>query len=386
MNTAYHEPWDLTEEQRARYREMALRSKAAKLAAMRGEGPDPVHPVNVPELDPYELMPLDERQELGALSLFSGCGGLDLGFERAGYTHRASYEILEDAATTIEKAREAWEVHGGDDGDVTRVNWRPWRDEVDMVHGGPPCQPFSSAGRQRGPDDDRDMFPEFVRAVRQTYPVAFLAENVPALNQRKFEPYLREAVFDPLSTRYHMLRFELRAQHFGVPQVRRRLFIVGFRRARDFNRFRTPDPTHLAHDDSGDQDPRPRCMGARRALGLPATGYDAAAPTLRSSLTGPRHTTSILSSVSARRHWSRLGIWPNGVARDRESARRYVPEDGTFRLAVADCALLQGFPDGWPFQGAVYMQLGQIGNAVPPPLAWAVAREIARAVHGARAR
>lgn len=219
----------------------------------------------MPELDPYEFLPLDERQELGALSLFSGCGGLDLRL-RAGRLH-ASRELRDPGATPpppLRRPARPWEVHGGDDGEVTRVNWRPWQDEVNMVHGGLPGQPFSSAGRPTRPRRRSDMFPEFVRAVRQTYPVAFLAENVPALNQRKFEPYPREAVFDPLSTRYHMLRFELRAQHFGVPQVRRRLFIVGFRRARDFNRFRTPDPTHLAHDDSGDEDPRPRCMGPAR--------------------------------------------------------------------------------------------------------------------------
>jgi DNA (cytosine-5)-methyltransferase 1 len=121
-------------------------------------------------------------------------------------------------------------------------------------------------------------------------------------------------------------------------------------------------------------------MGVREALGLRENGFDTLAPTIRSSLTGPRHTTSILSSVSALRTWNRLGIWPNGVASDRASARAYVVENGDFRLSTADVALIQGFPEDWPFVGAAYMVLGQVGNAVPPPLGYAVAAAVARAL------
>ena len=124
----------------------------------------------------------------------------------------------------------------------------------------------------------------------------------------------------------------------------------------------------------------PRCPGARWALGLPEIGYDALASTIRSSLTGPRHTTSILSSVSSRSAWERLEIWPNGVAPTREQARIFVAKNGHFRLAVPDVALMQGFPEDWPFAGAVYMALGQIGNAVPPPIAYSVAASVADAI------
>jgi DNA (cytosine-5)-methyltransferase 1 len=382
LSREHHRPRELTEEQRERYRRSQRLSRRIKQAALAGEGPEPLHAVNVPVLDPRGLMPAQDPNGLGALSLFSGGGGLDLGFERAGFEHLASYELLEDAAATIEKARQDWEVHGGEDGDVTALDWRAWRGDVDVVHGGPPCQPFSSAGRQQGAGDTRDLFPEFVRAVRQIWPRAFVAENVPAVDNRKFASYLQETVIGPLERRYHVTRFELRAQHSGVPQVRRRVFFVGFRRRDHFQRFAPPEPTHIAADESGDATGTPACLGARAALGLPPTGHDAPAPTLRSSLTGPRHTTSILSSLSAFRHWEALGIWPNGVARDRDSASGFPTPNGTFRLSVPDCGILQGFPDGWPFQGAVYMQLGQIGNAVPPPLAAAVARRVARALRG----
>ena len=101
---------------------------------------------------------------------------------------------------------------------------------------------------------------------------------------------------------------------------------------------------------------------------------------MRSGLTGPRHTTSVLSSVSAGKVWTKLAIWPNGVAANREKAHLFVAKNGHFRLSVADCAVMQGFPESWPIYGAVYMALGQIGNAVPPPMAYRVAVSIAQAL------
>ena len=123
-------------------------------------------------------------------------------------------------------------------------------------------------------------------------------------------------------------------------------------------------------------------MGVRGALGLGSIGIDALAPTLRSTLTGPRHTTSILSSVSAQRKWRALRIWPNGVAATREAASAFPAANGHFRLSVADCALLQGFPAAWKFDGAVYMSLGQIGNSVSPPMAYQLGLAVGQALHG----
>ncbi len=347
---------------------------------MRGDGPEPLHPVNVPNLRPVDLMPPVQSNGLRALSLFSGGGGLDLGFERAGYAHAASYEIMADAAATLSKARPEWEVHGGADADVTAVSWRRWRDEVDIVHGGPPCQPFSNAGRQLGSADVRDMWPAFVDCVQATRPAAFIAENVPALASKKFQTYVDEHILRPLEPRYHIQVLILRAPDFGVPQVRRRVIFVGFARAKDAKRFRAPEPTHCWSASAPEAAGLAPTMGARQALGLPAIGFDTLAPTIRSPLTGPRHTTSVLNSVAAQRVFEQLHIWPNGVAPTRASARAFVAANGHFRLSVPDVALLQGFPDDWPFCGATYMQLGQIGNAVPPPVGYAVARSVASAL------
>ena len=377
----YHQPRDLSAQQREAFRQMAVLSRRAKAAALSGDGPEPLHEVNVPVLAPRELMPERPVTGLRSLSLFSGGGGLDLGFARAGLAHVASYELLQDAADTLQKAHPGWQVFGGQtDGDVNGVDWGLWRDEVDVLHGGPPCQPFSVAGRQRGQLDPRDGWPAFVRAVRAVRPRAFVAENVPALTSAKFASYVEQVITGPLARDYTVTRLLLRSEDFGVPQTRRRAVWVGFRRRGDAARWVPPAPTHAWVPPGEPPAGLARTLGVREALGLPDIGFDCLSPTIRSTLTGPRHTTSILNSTAAQRVFASLQVWPNGVAPNRERARAFVAANGHFRLSVPDVALLQGFPDDWPFQGATYMQLGQIGNAVPPPMAYAVASSVAAAL------
>ena len=338
------------------------------------------HKINIPRYAPRELMPQTAGHGLRSLSLFSGGGGLDLGFARAGMLHVASYELLQDAANTLQKAQPDWQVFGGDDGRVENVDWTRWTDAVDVLHGGPPCQPFSTAGRQRGKLDPRDGWPAYVAAVKTVQPAVFVAENVPALASRKFEAYVRQVIITPLKKTYTIIPLLLRAEDYGVPQTRRRVVWVGFRDKKAADRFVTPAPTHGWSPDGEVVDGLQRTPGVREALGLPDIGYDCLSPTIRSTLTGPRHTTSILNSTAAQRVFERLQVWPNGVAPTRERARAFVAANGHFRLSVPDVALLQGFPDDWPFMGATYMQLGQIGNAVPPPMAYAVASSVAAAL------
>jgi DNA (cytosine-5)-methyltransferase 1 len=389
-------PWyrgrELSDEQRAAFREVSNRSREAKRRALLGEHGQPLHAINVPVLDPSRLMPQAPDVGVSALSLFSGGGGLDLGFARAGYGHVASYDTLEAAGKTLLLNRPDWVVRAGDAGNVRAVDWRPFRGEVDIVHGGPPCQPFSAAGRQRGHEDERNLLPEFVRTVQETRPVAFVAENVAALAGPKFAPYLREAFIGPLERSYHVQMVRLSAHEFGVPQVRHRVFFVGFRTKKAAARFQRPVPTHRAdHLLRGPaaqltRIDAARCDGVRSALGLADIGVDALAPTLRSSLTGPRHTTSILSSASAQRVWESIGVWPNGVAADRAAAQAFPSPNGHFRLSVQDCAVLQGFPSTWRFHGPVYMSLGQIGNSVAPPVAFQIATAVAKALRGRACR
>lgn len=374
-----HEPRDLTEAERDRFRRIARAARDAKAAASKNSEPEARHPINVPNLNPVDLMPASDHNGMAALSLFSGGGGLDFGFERAGFAHVASYEVLEFAAQTLSKARPDWDVYGGENGDVRGVDWRSWRDTVDIVHGGPPCQPFSIAGRQRGSDDPRDMWPEFVRAITTTKPAAFVGENVPALASRRFRQYVEANIYEPLSRSYHVRQVMLFAPDYGVPQVRKRVFFVGFRSRRAAERWKPPAPTHAGVSVTG-ADQRPATMRVRAALGLGDIGFDDLSPTIRSTLNGPRNTTSILNSVAAQKRFAQLQIWPNGVALTREAAQAFPTPNGHVRLATPDVALIQGFPQDWPFQGAAYMILGQIGNAVPPPLAYAVASSVSDAL------
>ncbi|MGW0483076.1 DNA cytosine methyltransferase [Nonomuraea sp. NPDC003214] len=380
-NSPFHQPRALTEEERERFRRLSEESRRAGQMARSGKGPEPIHEINTPALNPLDLMPAKSATGLRALSLFSGGGGLDLGFARAGYEHVAAYEILTEAAQTIQKNHPEWTVFGGEEGDVRGVKFRQWRGKVDVIHGGPPCQPFSNAGRQKGHLDERDMWPQFVRAIREIKPVAFIGENVPALASSKFSDYVAENILGPLSKEYHISQIILQASDFGVPQVRRRVFFVGFRSKRTAVRWIAPKPTHYWGDlPLEGTDGLKRCMGLREALGLPDIGIDDLSPTIRSALTGPRHTTSVLNSVAAQKKFSSLEIWPNGVAATREAARLFVAKNNHFRLSVPDVGLIQGFPESWEFVGATYMALGQIGNAVPPPLAYSVAASVADAL------
>ena len=370
-------PYDISKTKREWYREVSIRSRLRKHAAVNGELKCLPTAVNTPVLKPERLMPKLHANGLSALSLFSGGGGLDLGFERAGFQHVASYDVLDICGRTLRRNRPAWRVHSGTEGDVTEVEWTQYAG-VDVIHGGPPCQPFSIAGKQRGASDERDMWPSFIAAVLTLTPAAFVAENVPGLLDPKFAQYVEKAILTPLTPEYRIVKYHAAASDFGVPQVRRRVIFVGFRNAEAANHFTVPEPTHRSQDDfftSGQH-----TLGAREALGLEDIGFDCFAPTLRSGFTGPRKSTSILNSKASLAVWERLRIWPNGVQKSRKEAVTFPPENGNFRLSVQDCAVLQGFPEDWLFEGAAYQILGQIGNSVCPPVAYSIAKAVSQAL------
>jgi DNA (cytosine-5)-methyltransferase 1 len=371
--------YDITEAQRDRYRETSKRSAARKQALLRGyDGSRLPRLTDRARLDPNDLMPQLASNGLTCLSLFSGGGGLDLGFERAGFEHVAAMEILDICGATLRLNRPEWDVRSGEvAGDVQAAAFSPFRG-VDVVHGGPPCQPFSTAGKQAGADDPRNMWPDFIRCVKQARPRAFVAENVPGLLGSKFESFVATNILAPLASEYSIFKFKVAAHDFGVPQARQRVIFVGLRAMRDAKRWREPVPSH--GDAGGLFGPLLPRNTARRSLGLADSGFDLVAPTLRSGFTGPRNTTGVVNSVASMKTWGQLGIWPNGVQPSRALADAYPPENGHYRLSVADCALLQGFPEDWQFVGAVYQALGQIGNSVCPPAAYAVARSVAVAL------
>lgn len=386
-NTA-RKKYDLTDEKRAEYRRISQESRLAKLKAENNLSPEFLA-VNTPRLDPYSLMPQLDKNGLNCLSLFSGGGGLDLGFDRAGFSHAASYELIPICGKTLLKNRPNWLSYSGpDSGDVTKVDWNMYKGSVDIIHGGPPCQPFSIAGEQRGIDDERNMWGEFSRAVNCVKPKAFIAENVLGILNPKFDGFVRKYIFDTMDE-YSIVRFEMHAADFGVPQVRRRVFFVGFQNKNLLKKFFVPEATHqwghLGHDSIIRSSSlfdylKPKTMGVRESLGLKDVKYDNLAPTIRSGFTGKRNTTSILNSSAGQKSWGDMEIWPNGIQSSRQMAATFPAKFSHFRLSIQDVALLQGFPEDWRFAGAVYQVLGQIGNSVSPPVAYNVAKEVALAL------
>lgn len=386
--------YSITDAKREEYRKISQQSRIAKLAAEQGLSQS-AHAVNRPMFTPNQLMSQLSSNHLRCLSLFSGGGGLDLGFDRAGYTHQASYELIPICSETFKQNRPTWHVLAGpEEGDVTRVDWHPYKQDVDIIHGGPPCQPFSVAGQQKGHNDSRNMWGEFNRAVNTIQPKAFIAENVLGLKSPKFAGFVQKYIYDQLRD-YHIEMFEMNSADFGVPQIRRRVIFVGFRDEMHLTRFRIPKATHIWTHLMGVSENRAyqgtytlelfpeaqmKTFGVRAALGLEDIGYDSLAPTLRSGFTGKRNTTSILNSTAGQKAWAAMKIWPNGVQATREKASAFPAKDNHFRLSVQDCGLLQGFPEEWRFAGAVYQKLGQIGNSVAPPVAYQIAKAVAKAL------
>ncbi len=136
---------------------------------------------------------MSQTEPRTSVELFSGCGGLALGIARAGFTHRLLVEWNADAAATVAANAARGVAHVADwpyvKGDVREVEWKAYRG-VDVVAGGPPCQPFGIGGKALGPDDNRDMWPEAVRAIREIEPLAFAFENVFGMMRERFESYV----------------------------------------------------------------------------------------------------------------------------------------------------------------------------------------------------
>ena len=390
--------WDISEEKREWFRQKSIASASRKRKLINSSSDNKT--VRKPRFDPLELMPLQDSCGIDSVSLFSGCGGLDIGFERAGYNHKVSVDILSVCGDTLTENRPDWKVLSGpESGDVRGVNWNDVVTKTDnllVIHGGPPCQPFSNAGRQLGKDDPRNMVPQFFRSVLDLSPDAFVMENVPALGSSKFADYLDGELKKFVGGKYFYKKFFMYAPNYGVPQQRNRLFVVGFKSAANYERFIVPLPTHnierfveihkgtkkyiTAAKKLVDYQNLPLTPGVREALGFDQSLPDGLAPTFRSGFTGPRNSTSILNGASSQKVLANMGIWGNGIASSREAALAFPPENGTSRLSVQDIALIQGFPTDWFVTGPVYKVIGQVGNSVAPPVAYQVAMAVRKAL------
>jgi DNA (cytosine-5)-methyltransferase 1 len=308
--------------------------------------------------------------ELTCLEICAGGGGQSLGLEQADFSHVAAVEIDPDACETLLLNRPQWKVV---EKDVHQFDGRPYRG-VDLLAGGVPCPPFSVAGKQLGADDERDLFPQALRLVRQCEPTAVMLENVRGLSTARFAGY-REQVLEELHDQGYVADWQvLNACEFGVPQLRPRFILVAMK-PDAYAHFEWPSaigtpPTigEVLRDLMAADDWKGAEAWARQANGI--------GPTLVGG--SRKHGGPDLGPTRAREDWRKLGVDGIGLADAPPGAD--APADHTPRLTLPMAAAIQGFPPDWRFYGRKTAAYRQIGNAFPPPVARAVGIRIRLAI------
>ncbi len=379
-----------------------------------------------------------------SLELFTGAGGLALGTHLAGFEHIGLLEWNRDACKTLRLNAAAnalpqidgWPV---EEADIKLTDFTRFKG-VDLVAGGVPCQPFSIGGKHKGMDDSRDMFPDFVRAIRTLQPRAFIVENVKGLLRdsfRNYFSYINLQLTHPDIVRKskeawetHLKRLEdhhtcgrikglnynvlfrlLNAADYGVPQTRERVFIVGFRSDTNIE-WHFPEPTHAEealvrtqfvsneywsrhHLRVPKNLKRPgAAMLGRAASGslLPSLPWR----TIRDAISdlpkpSEHRESSIISNhrinPGAKAYVGHTGSFIDWPAKTLKAGVHGVPggenmitfDNGSVRyLTVREAARVQTFPDRWHFEGPWSEAMRQLGNAVPVELATVVAKSVAQ--------
>jgi DNA (cytosine-5)-methyltransferase 1 len=380
-----------------------------------------------------------------SIELFAGAGGLALGLSKAGIVHEAVVEWDRHACETIRTNQRLgveppshWPAPT--EGDVRDFSFLPFAG-IDLVTGGPPCQPFSMGGKHRAYLDERDMFPQAIRAIRETRPRAFIFENVRGLVRSTFVAYfkyiLAQMTFPSLVAQNgeewgaHARRLDMHvaeggspeyevewrlvnAADYGVPQQRWRVIFVGFK-AELGRRFAFPEPTHsqdaLTYSQwvTGDywrdhkirKSEIPKISAVQIARASRLSQLDASEikgkrwKTVRDALAGmpdPEHPTASAIQAhrfqpGARSYQGHTGSPMDAPAKALKAGDHGVPGgenmlrrlDGSVRyFTVRESARLQTFPDAFIFDGTWSEVMRQLGNAVPVELAAVIGTEVVR--------
>lgn len=311
---------------------------------------------------------------LTSLEVCAGAGGQALGLERAGFHHIAVVELDQHACATLRVNRPYWNTIQDD---VTQWRALRYRGQVDLFAAGVPCPPFSKAGKQLGEKDERDLFPTALRLIRECQPRAVMLENVRGLMDPVFASY-RTDLEDQLNAEGYSVFWRLHhAADFGVPQLRPRTIIVALKHA-VAPHFSWPRPR---------RSPPPTVGGVLRAMmasrgWLGASAWAARANSIAPTLVGgsTKHGGPDLGPSRARAAWLKLGVNGKLVA-DEPPHRDFA---GFPCLTVEMAAAIQGFPPDWRFLGRKTHAYRQVGNAFPPPVAEAVASQIAVALRASQ--
>lgn len=328
------------------------------------------------------------------LSLFSGCGGLDLGFERAGFDIGLAYDIRPYSVASWNRNRPA----GAERGHIANLSVIRLRD-MDRDHGsrfvpsgvigGTPCQSFSRANRSPSLNDDRrrlvrHFFSIALRFHRARRPLDFiLMENVPELDTGKNRGLLEQEVRRLEDHGFAVRRFLLDAAQHSVPQHRKRLFVLAV-------------PEKAANLDGW----APPCGGGKvqtveaAIRGLPEPRRFERGIQAEAIPVHPNHWCmtpksprffdgSLKAGDSSGRSFKTLAWDAPSVTVSYGHREVHVHPDGHRRLSVLEAMRLQGFPDSYILEGTLSAQIDQVSEAVPPLLAETVARSISAVVSGA---
>ncbi|MBI9070133.1 MAG: DNA cytosine methyltransferase [Melioribacteraceae bacterium] len=313
-----------------------------------------------------------DNSKYKVVSLFSGCGGMDLGFQGdftyLGKNYPArNFEIVfaNDIMGAACKTYKENFKHTPHIGDIKEyLDFNGIIPDCDVVIGGFPCQDFSLAGKRNGLNSERGrLYEQMKRVIALKRPKIFIAENVKGLSiGDALETIKRD--FSNIEPKYEITHFLKMAADFGVPQTRERIFIVGTRKEYDIS-FVPPTETHSA---DGNED-RELWISSKQAIGdLESLENDV-----------PNHS----QYSKARNYGSHLqGNKP--IKADYPSPTIRAEHHGNIefhycldrRLTVRECARIQSFPDNFVFHSSASKNYVVIGNAVPPVLGWNIAKSV----------
>lgn len=295
-----------------------------------------------------------------------------MGLAMAGFVHVALVEYEQEYCNVLKANRPEWNVICAD---VHKFDGHPY-EGVDLLAGGVPCPPFSVAGKQLGKDDERDLFPEAIRLIREIRPRAVMLENVRGFLDSGFEEY-RDHIFTEIKKLGYVTHIKLlNASDYGVPQLRPRVVIVGIRKDQA-GAFEYPQEHPRESPTVGETLCDLMSQNGWKGAKKWAEGADRIAPTLVGG--SKKHGGPDLGPTRAKNAWAELGVDGKGIANE-------APEpdfDGMPRLTSRMMARIQGFPDTWTFGNKKTVACRMIGNAFPPPVAQAVGIEIRRCLENA---
>ncbi|MDD5275007.1 MAG: DNA (cytosine-5-)-methyltransferase [Methylovulum sp.] len=319
-----------------------------------------------------------------SIELFAGAGGLAIGLERAGLDTVLLNEIDQNACATLMVNRPHWNVQCGD---IAKLDFTPYLDQIDVVTGGFPCQAFSYAGKKMGFEDARGtLFFEFARAIKETNPKLFMAENVRGLLNHDDGKTLANirSVIDELG--YTLLEPHLmKAIFYRVPQKRERLLLVGIRNdlagVVDFHWPRPYQKIYTVKDalkagelfacdvpvSAGQSYPDKK---AAIMAQVPPGGYwrDLPEDLQKAYMQKSYYLSGGKTGMARRMHWDEPCLTLTCAPAQKQTERCH-PE-ATRPFTVREYARIQTFPDDWTFKGALTSQYKQIGNAVPVNMAY----------------